>query len=95
MVLNGEEYYKPCMPKEKAEESTPKDEATQKMFLDVPRRLIKASKKAEKVYNLRRRHVEFYPNQAVWKKNYLLSDAAKYLHRPLLHQKTGNSLDVR
>lgn len=53
------------------------------MFEDVRRRLKLATEQGQRVYNLRRRLDEFYVNQLVWKRNYVLSDAAKYYTQKL------------
>lgn len=89
MILCGEDFNKGPIVKGESEESVPKDEAMLKMFKDVRRRLQEASKKAERVYNLRRRHVEFLPNQAVWKRNFVLSDASKYYNAKLAPKYVG------
>lgn len=53
------------------------------MFSDVKKRLFDANKKSCDRYNLRARHVEYLPNQLVWRKNYVLSDAAKHFSQKL------------
>lgn len=53
------------------------------MFSDIKKRLYEASKKCCDRYNLRTRHVEYLPNQLVWRRNYVLSDAAKYFSQKL------------
>lgn len=48
-----------------------------KLYRDVQGRLQKAYEKSKNRYNLRHRPLTFYPNQVVWRKNFVLSDAAK------------------
>lgn len=81
MVLNGKQFSKPLelgdAPDYTREENL-KQDGFRKLFADVRQRLEKAAKKNEKKYNLRRRSEQFLPNQLVWKKNFTLSNAAKY-----------------
>lgn len=53
------------------------------LFKDVRERIKKASQRNERIYNLRRRHEELLPNQLVWRKNFVSSDAAKYYTKKL------------
>lgn len=59
------------------------------MFQDVRKRLEEAGKKSCERYNLRSRHVEYLPNQLVWKRNYVLSDAAKHFSQKLAPKFVG------
>lgn len=66
-----------------------RNDTFRKMFEDVRRRLEVAGQKSTDRYNLRRRHVEYLPNQLVWRKNYVLSDAAKYFSHKLAPKYVG------
>lgn len=44
----------------------------------VKKRIAKAGERSGAIYNLRRRSEEFHIGQRVWRRNYALSDAAKY-----------------
>lgn len=59
------------------------------MFRDVKKRLEAATQKCCHQYNPRRRHVEYLLNQAVWRKNYVFSDAGKYFTRMLAPKYVG------
>lgn len=82
MILNGNEF----IIKDRLIESdvdrenvdNVREKALDALFKDVRQRLDKASSKNERTYNLRRRHDEFLPNQLVWRKNFVSSDAAQY-----------------
>ncbi|KAJ8963605.1 hypothetical protein NQ314_005505 [Rhamnusium bicolor] len=80
MVLNGEDLEKKRELESIVEEPEQniRQEGFKKLFKEVRKRLDEATKKNERTYNLRRRHEEFLPNQMVWKRNFVLSDAAKY-----------------
>lgn len=60
-----------------------RNESFRQMYADVRTRLEIAGKKNCDRYNLRCRHVEYFPNQAVWKRNYVLSDASRYFSHKL------------
>ncbi|KAJ8980145.1 hypothetical protein NQ317_014639 [Molorchus minor] len=62
---------------------TARNEHFKHMFSDVRKRLEVAAKKSCDQYNLRRRHVEYLPGQLVWKRNFVLSDAARYFSKKL------------
>ncbi|KAK9718339.1 hypothetical protein QE152_g23253 [Popillia japonica] len=49
-----------------------------KLYMDVRARLQRAYEKSKHRYDLRHRPVSFYPNQVVWRKNFVLSDASKF-----------------
>lgn len=59
------------------------------MFTDIKERLEIATEKACDRYNLRRRHIEYLPNQLVWRKNYVISDATKYFSKKLAPKYVG------
>lgn len=92
MMLSGKDY--------KDNESSWKEDGTEfggrsrnetfkEMFADVKKRLEVAGKKSCDRYNLRCRHVEYLPNQLVWRKNYVLSDASKYYSQKLAPKYIG------
>lgn len=92
MILSGEDYVKQDLLG--VEDGTQVGAATRNeqfraMFADVKERLEIANQKSCDRYNLRRRHVEYFPNQIVWRKNYVLSDAAKYFTRKLAPKYIG------
>ncbi|KAJ8985444.1 hypothetical protein NQ317_017076 [Molorchus minor] len=66
-----------------------REDGFRKLFKEVRKRLDEAAKKNQRVYNLRRRHEEFLPNQMVWKRNFVLSDAAKYYTSKLAPKYVG------
>lgn len=91
MVLNGEDFIKNReLESEIVElEQGVRQEGFGKLFKEIRRRLDEAAKKNERSYNLRRRHEEFLPNQLVWKRNYVLSDAANYFTSKLAPKYIG------
>lgn len=96
MVLDGTEYSIRDKLREGEEGSTdPKvfDEGRlngfSALFKDVRERLNKVSQKSEKIYNLRRRHEELLPHEVVWRKNFVLSNAATYFSSKLAPKWVG------
>nr|CAI5866728.1 unnamed protein product [Callosobruchus analis] len=85
MMLSGDDYK--VGPLLDVEDGTQLGE--NKIFSDVRRRLEIAGKKSCDRYNLRRRHVEYLPNQLVWKRNFVLSDASKYFSHKLAPKFVG------
>lgn len=55
-----------------------RSEILRKVCKDVKTRLQKAQQNSAKTYNLRRRHVQYNLGDRVWRKNYAISDGAKY-----------------
>lgn len=49
-----------------------------RIYSEVKSRLSKAYEQNKKFYDLRRRNDQFLPNELVWRRNYVLSDAAQY-----------------
>ena len=49
-----------------------------KMYADVKVRITRSYDRYKKNYDLRKRSVEFREHQLVWRKNFVLSDAARY-----------------
>lgn len=60
-----------------------------KLYKDVRMRLQKAYEKSKSRYDLRRRDVQFFPNQLVWRKNFVLSDASKFYTAKLAEKFVG------
>lgn len=92
MVLSGEDYsFKEALGCEDGtqEGATSRNNHFRAMFQDVKDRLELANEKSCDRYNLRRRHVEFLPNQVVWRRNYVLSDASKYFTKKLAPKYIG------
>ncbi|KAG5884122.1 hypothetical protein JTB14_009177 [Gonioctena quinquepunctata] len=92
MVLSGANYGRDDL--REIEDGTQTGEGTineafRKMFQDVRKRLEVAPEKSCDRYNLRRRQEEYLPNQMVWKRNYVLSDASKYFTRKLAPKYVG------
>lgn len=86
MILSGEDYANTFINDDGDGTQTgdlSRNESFKKMFLDIKTRLEVAGKKSCDRYNLRCRHVEYLPNQPVWKRNFALSDAAKYFSHKL------------
>lgn len=85
MILRGDDYKKDIPQIDPNPESSVQQRTAvmDKMFDDVRRRLEAAGKKSVDRYNLRCRHVEYLPNQLVYRKNYSLSNASKFYSRKL------------
>lgn len=60
-----------------------------KLYKDVRARLQRAYETSKARYDLRHRPVSFYPNQVVWRKNFVLSDASKYYAAKLADKYLG------
>lgn len=60
-----------------------------KLYKDVRARLQRAYEKSKSRYDLRHRPVSFYPNQVIWRKNFVLSDASKYYAAKLADKYIG------
>lgn len=83
MVISGKDYGKPPANTDCVKEATGaqflrhKTTVLNKVYIDVVERLKKAYQKNKKNYDLRRRQCEFFVGDIVWKRNIMLSDAAK------------------
>lgn len=66
-----------------------RNESFRQMYADVGKRLEMAGKKNCDRYNLRCRQVEYFPNQPVWKRNYVLSDASRQFSHKLAPRYVG------
>lgn len=95
MVLHGSEYDKSKLTDEinggvtDIADTESRDAGFRKLFDDVRKRLDQAAARSAKAYNLRRRPEPFLPHQLVWRKNYVLSDAAKYYTSKLAPKYVG------
>lgn len=58
-------------------------EELKSVFQEVRKNLDKASIRASQTYNLRHRNEQFNIGQKVWRKNFILSDASKYISKKL------------
>lgn len=59
------------------------------IYKDVKRRLEISGKRSAERYNLRKRSEQYVPGQAVWKKNYVLSDAKRHFSGKLAPRYLG------
>lgn len=59
------------------------------MFEEVRKRLDVAGKQSAHKYNLRKRQVDYVPEQLVWKRNHVLSDASRYFSKKLAPRYVG------
>lgn len=66
-----------------------RSEQLNKVFEDVKKRLVEASNRSRKYYNLRHRPEKFLLHQKVWKRNHLISDASKHFTSKLAPKYTG------
>ncbi|KAJ8974895.1 hypothetical protein NQ317_000601 [Molorchus minor] len=60
-----------------------------RVYSDVKKRLQHAYENSKSHYNLRRRDEQFLPNDHVWRKNYVQSDASKYFAAKLAPRFVG------
>lgn len=59
------------------------------IYSTVRERLQRASENTKRRYDLRRRDVQYLPNELVWRRNHALSDASKYFTAALAPKYTG------
>ncbi|KAG5876899.1 hypothetical protein JTB14_001183 [Gonioctena quinquepunctata] len=79
MVLCGEDFKKSeLFDTNEYDPERTRPEGFKKLFTEVRQRLDAAAKRNEKTYNLRRRSEQFWPNQLVWRKNFVHSDEVKF-----------------
>lgn len=83
MVLDGGEHLHPNLVDADGDETvnpSPRTKASALLdvFKDVRRRLDKAMTRAQRVYNLRRRDVQYSVGDRVWRRNFPLSSAEKH-----------------
>lgn len=60
-----------------------------KLYRDIKTRLQKSYEQSKQRYDLRRRQEYFMPEQVVWRKNFVLSDAAQYFSAKLADKYLG------
>lgn len=90
MVLSGEDYQKNVPEVDESEEvAVQRSQMMKVVFEDVRRRLEAAGRKSVERYNLRCRHVEYVPDQLIYRKNHVLSDAARYFTKKLAPEYIG------
>ncbi|KAG5868138.1 hypothetical protein JTB14_025487 [Gonioctena quinquepunctata] len=74
MVLFGEGFKKSeLFDSNEYDPERTRPEGLKKLFTEVRQRLDAAAKRNEKTYNLRRHSEQFWPNQPVWRKNFVRS----------------------
>ena len=64
-------------------------ERFRRLRADIAAKLRTAAKKAAEVYNLRRRDIQYFPNDVVWRRNFDLSNAANYYAAKLAPKYVG------
>ncbi|KAK9892826.1 hypothetical protein WA026_022288 [Henosepilachna vigintioctopunctata] len=85
MMLSGDDY-KINMPEDVSDEGEAANTRSvefSKLFSEVKVRLKKAADKNAHFYNLRMRHVEYWVNQPVYRRNFVLSDTSKQFAQKL------------
>lgn len=90
MVTFGEDSLTttPCNGKNQSDRAD-LTEKFEKLRKDIEIKLESATRKAAKNYNLRRRDVQFLPNELVWRRNFSLSEAANYYSSKLAPKFVG------
>lgn len=92
MCLSGKDYDRVTLNLGEDNDSTQlnsRNEAFMKLYADVKRRLVDAGEKGVLRYNLRKREADYTVGQRVLRKNYVLSDAAKYFSKKLAPKYVG------
>lgn len=90
MIVHGNEYKVSPSSIDPSRTSTQeRSDGIRKLRDCVKKRLEKASANSREQYNLRRRHVEYKVGDLVWKKQYVLSDAANYFTSKLAGKYSG------
>ena len=94
IILDGTNHIPPPIAPQPGENTvikSPEERATvfPQIFKNVRKRLDKALTQSQKTYNLRRRDVKYEVGQLVWRKNYVLSDAARYFTAKLAPKFVG------
>lgn len=88
-IQGNDEKDKAPLRSDSAENPVARAQALRKVFIDVQKRLQQAYQKSRHTYNLRRRDQTFLLGQKVWKRNIVLSDAAKNFSAKLAVKYTG------
>lgn len=60
-----------------------------RVYADIKSKLRKAYDHSKQNYDLRRRDTQYLPNQLVWRRNYVLSDASKFFTAKLAPKYLG------
>lgn len=89
MVTHGDEYTVRLAPDDDETPPVNRADNLREMRKFVRERLRKAFEKSRKQYNLRRRNVEFGVGDLVWKRQFVLSDAANYYASKLAGKFSG------
>jgi hypothetical protein len=92
MCLSGEDYTNDSLLASENGSQTAevsRNEGFKRLFSDVKRRLELAGDRNVARYNLRKRNEVYSIGQRVWKKNFVLSDAAKYFTHKLAPKFVG------
>lgn len=92
MCLSGEDYRNHDLFNNEDGTQTPevsKNEVFRKLFSDVKKRLETAGERSAARYNLRKRNGGYSVGDSVWRRNYVLSDAAKYFTNKLAPKYIG------
>jgi transposase InsO family protein len=71
------------------EELIQRSESFARLYRDIKAKLQKAYEGAKCRYDLRRRVVNYLPNQMIWRRNFVLSDATKYFTAKLANKFIG------
>ncbi|KAG5878707.1 hypothetical protein JTB14_023920 [Gonioctena quinquepunctata] len=85
MVLCGENFKK----SDEYDSERTRPERFKKLFTKVQQRLDAVAKRDVKTYNLGRRSEKFWPNQPVWRKNFVYSYAAEFYTAKLAPKNVG------
>jgi hypothetical protein len=88
MCLSGKDYSNVSFGDEQTTQ-TSRNEGFKRLFVDVKKRLEVAGQKNVERYNLRKRSEEYLVGQKVWRKNYVLSNAANYFSSKLAPKYVG------
>lgn len=89
MVTHGNEYMNKLNLNEETFQRGDRVANLEKLRDFVRKRLEKASDRSRKQYNLRRRDVRYGVGDVVWKRQYVLSDAANYFTAKLAGKFSG------
>lgn len=92
MCLSGNDYKNQELFKDEDGTQTPevsRNEAFRKLFSAVKKRLETAGERNAARYNLRKRNADYSVGDSVWRKNYVISDAAKHFTSKLAPKFVG------
>lgn len=83
MIVHAEEYMVRPNNVSEVRRTLDKVAGIEKLRAFVRKRLVKASEKSRDQFNLRRRNVDYQVGDVVWKRQFLLSNAANYFNAKL------------